>query len=452
MSWADLHPAYQARRWRAPVPRPGLVPRGVVAFVLAAGIALVAPAGAQQTSGATYGPVRPADTLWELALRFRGDASVSAQQVMIAILRANPEAFRQGNINALRTGITLRVPSAEEMGAITQEEAVAEFNRHVVAWRNRRQTGSATPAPGPAGQTAAATPPAPAPELPSTAEPGLEEQLQAARAEVADMHERLAERDEAIEELLVQLAAIRRELRQAQGEAPAGAGAPAVGEGDARPEETASRASWLPVSPLVLGSGLIVLLVLIVVVTLIRQRGERDDPYAEDLYEDGEEESYAGEGEEREDENLYADSAEGFPGDDREVEPRSAGRSGAPVVAAATGAAAGYAAGTDDEEAESEGREEDESTDLPIGIDLEGEEDWDHEPEEEGHASGSEPAGTDGASDFGRHVEVGELDDLELDVDPDERERRTYPNLSSDLDDAPSVGDEPDRLRRGRRE
>ena len=447
MSSADLHPAHEFRRRRSTVQRLRLMQRAIVALVFAAGIGLVAPAGAQQAPGATYGPVRPADTLWDLALRFRGGAGVSAQQVMIAILRANPEAFREGNINALRTGVTLRVPSVGEMAGITQGEAVAEFNRHEVAWRNRRRNGTAAPAPAAAGAAAPARPsaPPPTPDRPAAAEPDLEEQLLAARSEVADMHERLAERDEAIEELLVQLAAIRRELRQAQGGAPAVSGAPAVGEGDESRDGMASRASWLPVSPLVLGSGLIVLLVLIVVVTLIRQRGERDEPYAEDLYEDGDEESYPEEAGEDEVEDLYPDPAEDPPGDDFEPEPRRAGRSAAPAVAAAAGAAAGFAAGEEDEEAE--GQPEDESTDLPIGIDLEGEEGWDHEPEEE-HASLSEPAGTDGAPEFGRHVEVGELDELELDVEPDPR---SYPNLSEDLDDDSPDGGGPDRPRGRRR-
>ena len=123
--------------------------RLIAGAVIAAGLALAPPADAQQAGGSTYGPVQRADTLWELALRFRGDAAVNAQQAMIAILRANPGAFVEGNINALRTGVTLRVPTAADMAAISPGEASAEFARHEEAWRNRRQTGSAAPAPGP---------------------------------------------------------------------------------------------------------------------------------------------------------------------------------------------------------------------------------------------------------------------------------------------------------------
>jgi pilus assembly protein FimV len=120
--------------------------RSVLWLAVAASIALAAPVAAQQGADSTYGPVRRADTLWDLALRFRGDSGVNAQQAMIAILRANPDAFVDGNINALRTGVTLRVPTAAEMAAVTRGDAAAEFARHEQAWRNRRRTGSAAPA------------------------------------------------------------------------------------------------------------------------------------------------------------------------------------------------------------------------------------------------------------------------------------------------------------------
>ena len=89
---------------------------------------------------------------------------MNVQQAMIAILRANPEAFREGNINALRREISLRVPTAAEMAAITPAEAAAEFARHEEAWRNRQRTGTAAPgpaAPGPAPAAPGARPSAP---------------------------------------------------------------------------------------------------------------------------------------------------------------------------------------------------------------------------------------------------------------------------------------------------
>src|SRR5690606_7758610 len=41
----------------------------------------------------SYGPVATGDTLWSIATRTRHDESVTINQMMLALLRANPEAF-----------------------------------------------------------------------------------------------------------------------------------------------------------------------------------------------------------------------------------------------------------------------------------------------------------------------------------------------------------------------
>ena len=438
--------------------------RLIAGAVIAAGLALAPPADAQQAGGSTYGPVQRADTLWELALRFRGDAPVNAQQAMIAILRANPGAFVEGNINALRTGVTLRVPTAADMAAISPGEASAEFARHEEAWRNRRQTGSAAPAPGPETPPRPATPPA---ATPAEGGEDIAEELRKARATVAEMRERLDERDEAIEELLVQLAAARRELRAVQAAAPAPPpDESAESEGDAAGPDAASRASWLPVSPLILGSSLIVLLVLIVVVTLLRQRGAAEEAYPEEPSEEEEERAW----DETEDPDLYEDvevrnpyhredGREGFPAAGGELpdagrrNPEERARPGAATAAAAAaattvatgvvagGAASGVGSAPDDEAGEPR---EDDSDDLPIGMDLEGEEDWDPGPQDP-TGIGSVPAEDAGRpSGFSRHIEVGELDELDLDADP---ATDSFPDLSADPEeeDDPETGAGPGR-------
>lgn len=419
-------------RWR---PRAG---RPLLWLTMAALIVLAAPADAQQAAGSTYGPVRRADTLWELALRFRGDANVNAQQVMIAILRANPEAFLDGNINALRTGVTLRVPTAAEMASISAGEAAAEFVRHEEAWRNRRRTGSA--APGPRPQTAA---------RPAAPSPGdkVAEELREARATVTELRERLSERDEAIEDLLVQLAAVQRELREIQR-----AAAPAPPAESAPVEDEAPGASWLPVSPLILGSSLIVLLVLIVVVTLLRQRGGAEETLDDEPGEEGMEEVDDEPGGDAQHERAQA-RVERHPegGEAAEVEPpprpSRAGRAAGAAVATAAAAAPGDGIVADDEGEDLEG--EDETADLPIGMDLEGEEEWEPAPEESTEGQ-PESRDRDTVSELGRHVEVGELDDLELDVDAG---AATFADIPADLeerDDRPKETGS-GRPRRGRR-
>ena len=64
------------------------------------------------TSG-EYGPTRTADTLWGIADRLGSQRNVPTQQMMAALYRANPDAFIQGNIDALRTGVVLNIPETE---------------------------------------------------------------------------------------------------------------------------------------------------------------------------------------------------------------------------------------------------------------------------------------------------------------------------------------------------
>ncbi len=52
------------------------------------------------------------DTLWSIATRFRTDKSHTMDQVMKAILKQNPSAFLNNNINLLKTGSTLRFDPA----------------------------------------------------------------------------------------------------------------------------------------------------------------------------------------------------------------------------------------------------------------------------------------------------------------------------------------------------
>jgi pilus assembly protein FimV len=79
-------------------------------------------------SGDEY-EVRSNDTLWEIALRARPDSSVSVHQSMMALYRANPEAFINGNINRLRRGQVLRVPDASEMKSLNKSDAVSQFTQ-----------------------------------------------------------------------------------------------------------------------------------------------------------------------------------------------------------------------------------------------------------------------------------------------------------------------------------
>lgn len=89
----------------------------------------------------TYGVTDRDDTLWTIASRSR-PAGASVQQTMLAIARMNPEAFIGGNINLLKAGYVLRLPSEGEVKSLGSSEAIAAVAEHNQAWQTYRQTGS----------------------------------------------------------------------------------------------------------------------------------------------------------------------------------------------------------------------------------------------------------------------------------------------------------------------
>ena len=93
-------------------------------------------------SASSYGPVKRSETLWTIASRVRPDSGVSMEQMMLALQRANPGAFQNNNINNLKAGATLTVPSREEIVSISAREARDETNRQYQAWK----TGTASTA------------------------------------------------------------------------------------------------------------------------------------------------------------------------------------------------------------------------------------------------------------------------------------------------------------------
>jgi pilus assembly protein FimV len=117
-----------------------------------------------QTSAAVDGPsaretvkVAAGATLRGIASRasLRGDAGL--EKLMIAIFRANPNAF-EGNINRLRRGAEVTIPSSPEVSKISAADASHEFLQQMEAWHAR---GKAPGPAKPAERAAAASVPMP---------------------------------------------------------------------------------------------------------------------------------------------------------------------------------------------------------------------------------------------------------------------------------------------------
>ncbi len=92
------------------------------------------PAQTASRSGDVYGPVSASDTLWAIALKVRPGREFSVQQTMLAIQRLNPEAFINGNINLLRRGQVLRVPTADQISQLSKTQAISEVAQQNDQW------------------------------------------------------------------------------------------------------------------------------------------------------------------------------------------------------------------------------------------------------------------------------------------------------------------------------
>ena len=82
------------------------------------------PAEAEEAAAVT---VESGDTLYDIAASNRLATSVSVEQTMLAIQRANPDAFIDNNINMIRVGQVLRIPSIQEVQSIDQAQALNQI-------------------------------------------------------------------------------------------------------------------------------------------------------------------------------------------------------------------------------------------------------------------------------------------------------------------------------------
>lgn len=87
------------------------------------------------------------DTLSKIAARYKPASDVSVAQTMLAIQRANPEAFINNNINLIKSGAIVRLPDADEARGISGAQAAQEVEQQTHAWRTgAMQSGSASSA------------------------------------------------------------------------------------------------------------------------------------------------------------------------------------------------------------------------------------------------------------------------------------------------------------------
>ena len=103
--------------------------------------------------------VRSGDTLGVIASR-RVPADVTVDQMMMALYRANPKAFVNNNINRLKAGVILKIPSIGEIQSASHEEARREVRVHARefnAWRAQLASEATARPASPAEESAGRT-------------------------------------------------------------------------------------------------------------------------------------------------------------------------------------------------------------------------------------------------------------------------------------------------------
>jgi len=110
------------------------------------GTTLKGPKGVDYgAQGRSIGPIKPTDTLWRIAAKVRPDNSVSIYQVMQALYEKNPSSFLDQNLNHMRDGAYLKIPTIAEMRAVNATLAKARSEQDDELWE-RKKNGTLTTA------------------------------------------------------------------------------------------------------------------------------------------------------------------------------------------------------------------------------------------------------------------------------------------------------------------
>jgi pilus assembly protein FimV len=165
-----------------------------------------APSSTETAAPVAEGTYRVAqgDTLTKIARSLHASSRGDIDQTMIAMYRANPEAFG-GNINILRRGAVLRVPGGDEIAALNQSEAMSEVHRQMDAWRGNSDTASS-------GHLRLVTPGAGSGTSNSSSESASSGEAQALQGRVKDLESQLADAHRLLDLKNNELSELQRKL------------------------------------------------------------------------------------------------------------------------------------------------------------------------------------------------------------------------------------------------
>ena len=203
---ASIDPVTPAR---AGAPRAAAAPRG-------------APSEARSSSGNTYS-VRRGDTLSRIAAEYKPPAATQ-EQMLAALFARNGNAFDGNNMNRLRAGAILTIPSADEVVAAPASEATKTVRVQASDWRayQDRVAGAAPAAEGSGARATGGKIGTTVEERAPAATPGRD-QLKVSReaglgkgAAISPAAEEVIARDKALKEAQARINELERTLKDLQ--------------------------------------------------------------------------------------------------------------------------------------------------------------------------------------------------------------------------------------------
>jgi pilus assembly protein FimV len=181
-----------------------------------------APVAAAAGEGNTY-TVHHGDTLSKIAKEYKTE-NVSLEQMLVVLFRNNERAFDGKNMNRLRTGQILTIPSADEAAAVAPNDALKVVHVQAADWRAYRDRVAAaapTTEAAESGQTAGGKITTSVQDKGQAAQPG-KDQLRVSResgtaaATGAAQAEEIAAKDKALREANSRIAQLETTLKDMQ--------------------------------------------------------------------------------------------------------------------------------------------------------------------------------------------------------------------------------------------
>ena len=165
--------------------------------------------------------VKRGDTLSKIANEYR-PSNVTLEQMLVAMLRSNESAFDGKNMNRLRTGAIITIPSADDSGATPASDAAKVVRVQTADWRAYRDSvAAAAPAAEGAGSRAAGGKIGTAADERVPAAPPGRDQLKVSREAgqgkgSAAVAEEAVARDKALKEAQARIAELEKTVKDLQ--------------------------------------------------------------------------------------------------------------------------------------------------------------------------------------------------------------------------------------------